>query len=92
MATHTKRRINRLRLAAIGAVATAALGYLIWGLTLNPPRPADLTHADPEVVELIDDSIFVLRLVPFSAERWATLGMIYEANGMEGPAAECYER
>ena len=94
MAIQTKRKISRLRLAAIAAiaaVAAAALGYLIWGLTLNPPRPADLTHADPEVIEHIDDSIFALRLVPFSAERWATLGMVYEANGMEGPAAECYE-
>lgn len=91
MATQKKfPRTSRLLLTIILAVIAAPLAYGIWCLTISPPYP-DLAHADPEVVELIDDAVASVRLVPFSADRWAHLGMVYEANGMSAPAAECYE-
>jgi tetratricopeptide (TPR) repeat protein len=89
MAVRTDRRGPRILAVILIALAAA------WGIraaSVRPPRPLGLDHVDAGVARLIDEHVRRVRLVPLAPGPWTSLGMVYEANGMDEPAAACYAR
>ena len=78
----------RLALAALLAAACAPRADDDVAL----PVPANLAALDPRVQGRIVAARDALAAEPGAAERWAALGMTYEANDLHAAAIECYDR
>jgi tetratricopeptide (TPR) repeat protein len=57
-----------------------------------PPGPPDLASTDPEVADAIRGAIEASRTARDDPGARARLGMIYEANGFDALAHECYRQ
>jgi tetratricopeptide (TPR) repeat protein len=81
------RRIARATLILV-VVALSAAWWFRSGI--EPPAPPELSSLDPQVVDLIVQTRDEVRARPRDPAAWARLGMVYEANGFIGLAADCY--
>jgi tetratricopeptide (TPR) repeat protein len=79
---------SRLALAALVAVGACSPRA---SEEVALPVPANLADLDPRVQARIVTARDALAAEPGSAERWAALGMTYEANDLFASAIECYD-
>ncbi len=76
--TSARKKWSHLLIGAalLGALAVAAL---VWSARRPaPPEPpaVDLTHADPEVAEAVQEALTRVREAPRSGKAWGRLGMV----------------
>ncbi len=56
------------------------------------PAAPDLAGLDPEIVEQIHEALEAVNAAGHDADRWRALAVVYDANGIDQPAADCYAR
>ena len=59
--------------------------------SVSVPIPDNLAAADPEVAQLIRDSVANVEREPTSLAHWVTLGKVYEANAFHDVAIQSYQ-
>ena len=88
-------RRSRPGIRSIVSVAMIVVG-LVWWLRLSigaePPVPQNFSDLDPLVQDVVAEALEYVRSTPGSTRMWMQLGLIYEANGLEDLAHECYEQ
>ncbi len=73
--------------------AAAFGGFELWQRTGPAPRaPAELAALDPLLQERLEDELARVSLRRRSAAAWLRLGMVFEANALQGDAARAYAR
>ncbi len=80
-----------------GALVAVAIGFGVWRLgwtrtPAEPPVPAEFPGREPLAEDLIKQAVAEVRAAPRDARRWATLGAVYNVNGLFGFAERCYEQ
>ncbi len=82
-----RRRRRVIAAALLGVAVLVPAGWLL--LRPAPPEPpaVDLTDADPEVKQAIDEARQAVHKAPRSAAAWGKLGMVLVAHDFRGEAA-----
>lgn len=62
------------------------------GTASSPPAPVNLEALDPGILARLRPAMAAVRQRPGDPKSWRALGLVYDANEIFGPAAECYER
>lgn len=83
---------NQLSFVVLGVVL-AGVGLFLYARSGPVPvLPADLAALDPLVRRRIEEEVGNVSRRRRSSDAWLRLGMVYEANGLFGDAARCYEQ
>ena len=85
-----RRRLLLLAgLVGVGA-GLAVAAYLAWKPRPPVPPEVDVTGADPEVVQAVDDARAGVLRRPRDAAAWGRLGMVLRAHDFAEPANRCF--
>lgn len=83
---------RRLIIGLAIVIVLGAAAYFMYNRTgMVPIRPAEFSELDPLVQQRLDDEIARANWRRHSPAAWLRLGMMFEANGLLGNAAGCYE-
>src|SRR5579859_5972390 len=80
------------RLVCVGILFVVPVGLWLWWARTprpEPPRP-DLSDADPQVVEAIEEARQAVLHAPRSASAWGRLGMVLRAHDFGEEANTCF--
>ncbi|MFO0844112.1 MAG: tetratricopeptide repeat protein [Gemmataceae bacterium] len=81
-----------LALLPLTVAAVAGLGWWAWQDRPAEPPAVDLSGADPEVAQAVQEARQELAAAPRSAARWGRLGMVLRAHAFNNEARGCFQQ